>query len=64
MNLTATAILGGAALAIAVLCGWLGARPAKALSAPRLVPWRLAMLLAFAVGVIALGHAVALLKGG
>lgn len=62
MNLTATAILAAAALALAVACGWMGARPAKALQPPRLTPWRLLMMVAFAVMVAALGHAVTLLK--
>jgi hypothetical protein len=63
VSLAWTAVLAGIAAAIAVFSGWMGARPARALSAPRLVPWRLVMLLAFAVAVIALGHAVSLIKG-
>ena len=62
MNLTATAILAGVAIAVAVACGWVGARPAKPFGAPRLIPWRLLMLVAFALTVAALVHAVALLK--
>jgi hypothetical protein len=62
MNLTATAMVAGVALAVALACGWMGARPAKALTAPRLTPWRLLMLVAFAVGVAALGHIVTLIK--
>ncbi|HEY1449022.1 MAG TPA: hypothetical protein VGF33_10840 [Caulobacteraceae bacterium] len=62
MNLTATLILVGAALASGVACGWLGARPAKPFGAPRLIPWRLLMLVAFALALAALVHAVALLK--
>jgi hypothetical protein len=62
MNLFATALVAGVALAVALACGWMGARPAKALAAPRLTPWRLLMLLAFAVAVAALGHIVALMK--
>lgn len=63
MNLAWTIVLASVAAGLAILCGWLGARPARALSAPRLIPWRLLMLLAFTVAVIALGHGVALLKG-
>jgi hypothetical protein len=40
----------------------MGARPAKALQPPRLTPWRLLMMVAFAVMVAALGHAVTLLR--
>jgi hypothetical protein len=62
MNLIATASVAGVALALALACGWMGARPAKALTAPRLTPWRLLMLVAFAVAVAALGHIVSLLR--
>lgn len=62
MNLPVTLGLAGAALALTVLFGALGARPARPLAAPRLVPWRFLMLLAF-LGVVAmLVHAVALLR--
>jgi hypothetical protein len=62
VNLIATAILAAAALAMAAACGWIGARPARPFGAPRLIPWRLLMLVAFALAVAALVHAVALLK--
>ncbi|HEY1414404.1 MAG TPA: hypothetical protein VGF42_00800 [Caulobacteraceae bacterium] len=62
MSLTVTLILAAVSLAAAGLCGWLGARPAKPLSPPRLAPWRLLMLVFFAVGVTALGHLVAIWK--
>jgi hypothetical protein len=62
MNLAASAIVAGVALALALACGWMGARPAKALTAPRLTPWRLLMLVSFAVAVAAIGHIVALIK--
>lgn len=64
MSLVAAGILAGVALVLAIGCGWMGARPAKALGAPRLVPWRMLMLIAFAVMVAALGHVVAVVKGG
>jgi hypothetical protein len=54
--------VAGVALALALACGWMGARPAKALTAPRLTPWRLLMLVSFAVAVAAIGHIVALIK--
>ena len=62
MNLPISLSIAGGALALTVLFGWLGARPARPLSPPRLVPWRFLMMIAF-VGVIAmLVHAVALLR--
>jgi hypothetical protein len=62
MDMTVTLALAAGFLALTVLFGWLGARPAKLLAHPRLVPWRFLMLLAF-VGMIAvLVHAVALLR--
>jgi hypothetical protein len=63
MNLTATLALAGLCLALSVLFGVRGARPAQPLSKPRLVPWRFMMLLAFAVMVAALVHAVSLVRG-
>ncbi|HWA61785.1 MAG TPA: hypothetical protein VG939_10440 [Caulobacteraceae bacterium] len=64
MGLELTAALAAAALAIALFCGWMGARPTKVLGQPRLVPWRFLMMLAFAFLVAVLVHLVALLKGG
>jgi hypothetical protein len=40
------------AAAAAVLCGWLGARPPDPLRGPRLVPYRLLMLLAAAAALL------------
>jgi len=62
MDMSLTLVLAAALLALTVLFGWIGARPAKPLAHPRLVPWRFLMLLTF-VGMIAtLVHAVALLR--
>jgi hypothetical protein len=60
LDLTASAILAAAALAATLLFGWLGARPAKPLAAPRLAPWRLMMLVVFALAVAVLSHMVAI----
>jgi hypothetical protein len=60
--LIATVILAAGSMAAAVLCGWRGARPANPMKPPRLAPWRLLMLVFFAVGVTALGHLVAIWK--
>jgi hypothetical protein len=59
-----TAILAGAALALTLLFGWLGARPPDPLRGPRLVPWRFLMLLAFLGLVTALVHLASLARGG
>jgi hypothetical protein len=62
MDMSATLVLAAGFLALTVLFGWLGARPARLLGRPRLVPWRFLMLLTF-VGLIgALVHVVALLR--
>ncbi|MBA3811721.1 MAG: hypothetical protein H0X27_08810 [Caulobacteraceae bacterium] len=63
MTLTLTVALAGLAAALTVLFGWLGARPARPLAAPRLVPWRLLMIVAFAGAVAMLVHAVNLFRG-
>jgi hypothetical protein len=64
MNLPLTLTLAGVALALTILFGALGARPVRPLAAPRLMPWRFMMMLAF-LGVVAmLVHAVALLRTG
>ncbi|HEY1928617.1 MAG TPA: hypothetical protein VGG92_14210 [Caulobacteraceae bacterium] len=64
MALIPTAILAACALALTVVFGWLGARPANPLRGPRLVPWRFLMLLAFLAMVLALVHLAALLRPG
>jgi hypothetical protein len=64
MALVPTALLAASALALTVLFGWLGARPANPLRGPRLVPWRFLMLLAFLAMVLALVHLAALLRPG
>lgn len=62
MALVPTVILAACALALTVLFGWLGARPANPLRGPRLVPWRFLMLLAFLGLVLTLVHLAALLR--
>ncbi|HSZ50302.1 MAG TPA: hypothetical protein VK801_01915 [Caulobacteraceae bacterium] len=64
MALVPTAVLAACALALTVLFGWLGARPANPRRGPRLVPWRFLMLLAFLLMVLALVHLAALLRPG
>lgn len=62
MSFNLTVIIAAVSLVAAGMCGWLGARPARPLKRPRLAPWRLLMLVFFAVGVTALGHLVAIWK--
>jgi hypothetical protein len=62
MSLVPTLALAGLALLLAVLFGALGARPAKPLAAPRLVPWRVMMLAAFTAMLAFLIHLVTLLR--
>jgi hypothetical protein len=64
MAFVPTAVLAACALALTVLFGWLGARPANPRRGPRLVPWRFLMLLAFLLMVLALVHLAALLRPG
>jgi hypothetical protein len=42
----------GVLAVVAVLAGWRGARPPDPLRGPRLVPWRLIMLLCVALTII------------
>ena len=53
MGWTPTLIALAGALALALLCGWLGARPPNLARGPRLIPYRFLMLLA-GLGVILL----------
>lgn len=46
---------------LAVVCGWLGARPPNPLRGPRLVPYRFIMMLATAGAITMIVHVVNLL---
>ncbi|MBS0410994.1 MAG: hypothetical protein JSR86_13840 [Proteobacteria bacterium] len=59
--LTAVAVLV-AAIGLTALFGWLGARPVKLMSAPRLVPYRILMLFTFALSVVMVAYLLAQLK--
>ncbi len=63
MGLGLTAALAAATLAVTLLFGWLGARPVKMMSAPRLVPYRILMLFTFALTIFLATHLVSLVKG-
>ena len=62
MTVPVTAALASFSLALTVFCGWRGARTSRPLSAPRLVPWRFFMLLAFSALVACLVHLAGLLR--
>jgi hypothetical protein len=48
LDLQSTILALCASVAIAVFCGWRGARKWTVFEGPRIVPWRFLMLLAFA----------------
>jgi hypothetical protein len=58
MDLPATLAGLAATTTIAVVCGWLGARPPNLQRGPRLFPYRLAMTLAGAGALLFLVHLV------
>lgn len=43
-------------VALAALCGWMGARPLDLTKGPRMVPWRFLMLLCVAAAIVLLVH--------
>lgn len=51
LDLTWSLALGVACLVLAAFCGWRGARPVDPLKGPRMMPWRLLMVI-FAFGVV------------
>jgi hypothetical protein len=61
VDLRLTIAAAALAAALAALFGWLGARKPDPGSGPRLIPWRLLMLLAAALAVMLLVHLVNML---
>lgn len=61
MDLTATAAAAILFLILAVLFGWLGARPINILKGPRLVPWRPMMMICVVGLMLMMVHLVNLL---
>ena len=51
MGLTLTCSLAAAMAALAAFAGWRGARPPNFRRGPRMIPWRLVMLLSAAIGI-------------
>ncbi|HET6971891.1 MAG TPA: hypothetical protein VFH92_12240 [Phenylobacterium sp.] len=61
MDPTTALTVGGACAAMAAFAGWRGSRPPNLRKGPRLIPWRLIMLLAAAGAVAMLGIGLRLL---
>lgn len=61
MDLTVTAAAAILFLILAVLFGWLGARPINVLKGPRLIPWRPMMMICVVGLILMVVHLVNLL---
>jgi hypothetical protein len=61
MSWTATLVCLGVAVSLAVLCGWRGARAPDLHRGPRMVPYRMLMVLASAWALLMLVHLVNLM---
>ncbi|MDB5425341.1 MAG: hypothetical protein JWQ29_2757 [Phenylobacterium sp.] len=56
MSLQLTLALAAGLLALTVFAGWRGARPPNPLKGPRMIPWRMIMLIAAACTLPMLAH--------
>jgi len=56
MDVIITLLLIAAAVGLAALFGWLGARPPNPLKGPRMVPYRLLMILCAAAVLVLATH--------
>ena len=56
MDLPLTLALCAGLAALTVGAGWMGARPPNPLKGPRLIPWRMIMLISAAVLMVMLAH--------
>jgi hypothetical protein len=61
MDMAVTLILAGAFLALALFCGWRGARPFDPMKGPRMAPWSLLMMLSTAALLLLIVHLANLL---
>lgn len=61
MTVPVTLALIAVLIAIALFCGWRGARPPDLMRGPRMIPWRLLMVSASTGALIFLVHLVNLL---
>ncbi|THD55535.1 hypothetical protein [Phenylobacterium sp.] len=64
MDMPLTLGLSAGFFALAAFAAWRGAKPFDPRRGPRLAPWRFIMLLAAAVLIFLLGHAVRMLTAG
>ncbi len=62
MTIPVTGALAALCLALAVFCGWRGARTSRPHAPPRMIPWRFLMLLAFTGMIAFLVHLVNLIR--
>lgn len=58
MPLTATLIMLVCAVTVGLFCAWRGAQPPNLMRGPRMVPYRLIMVLAAAFVLVAVVHLV------
>jgi hypothetical protein len=58
MDLKTTLAVSAVSGAVGAFCGWRGSRPWRVIEGPRLTPWSLLMLIAFAVAAVTLGQVV------
>jgi Kef-type K+ transport system membrane component KefB len=61
MDLTLTLAASALFLVLAVVCGWLGARPINVLKGPRMVPWRPLMMVCVVALMLMMVHLANLL---
>jgi hypothetical protein len=61
MSLSVTLAIAAALLVLAVVSGWMGARPPNPHRGPRMAPWRFIMLLAVAGLLLMVVHLVNLM---
>jgi hypothetical protein len=62
MSVTVTLVLTLSGVLLTTLFGWLGARPPRDPTRPRMVPWRFLMLIVAALTILIAAHLVSLLK--
>jgi hypothetical protein len=58
MDLPLTLALAAGFAALTAFCGWRGARPLDIVKGPRIVPWRMLMLLSATACIMMLVHLV------
>jgi hypothetical protein len=61
MNLTITGAALALAIALGVLCGWLGGHPPNPFKGPELIPYRVLMLLCAGAAMVLASHLLVVL---